>query len=70
MGCHPNINHEKFPEQGKQRGKRVRVMFYFTEPYCYGVCIRDDKEEPFRTIFQLDDGRVVDAVECQWAPLV
>jgi hypothetical protein len=33
-----------------------------------GTIIRDDMEEPFRTIISLDDGRVILATECMHSP--
>lgn len=67
MSVHPNIGLDKFPKQGPLLGKRVSVCFnYDSYNRIGGVCVRDDYEEPFRTLFQLDNGRVIDAVECQY----
>lgn len=68
MGHDPNIGHDRFPEQGLHLGRRVEVCFgYDTSRLLGGRCIRDDAGEPYRTIFMLDDGRVVLATECQYA---
>lgn len=69
MGTHPNISHEKFPKQGSYLGQPCKVLFNYSEPALLGKCIRDDAEEPFHTIIQLDDGRVVLTTECQWQPM-
>ena len=68
MGVHANIGAEKFPKQGEYIGqKRVLVCFNYDSSRTFpGVCIRDDIEEPFVTIFHLDDGRAVLATECQY----
>ncbi len=70
MGVHANISAEKFPKQGSFVGKQVNVCFNYDSGRMFpGVCIRDDMEEPFLTIFHLDDGRAVLATECQYQPL-
>lgn len=32
-----------------------------------GTVIRDDREEPYETLIQLDDGRTMRGVECQYS---
>jgi len=67
MGLVRNIGFDRFPEQGKYKGRTVRVCFeYDLSRTVDGVVIRDDAEFPGRTIIQLDDGRVVLASECQF----
>lgn len=67
MGCVANVTAEKFPRQGDVVGKRVKVCFHYdTSKQEEGVCVRDDVEEPFVTIFRLDNGRHVLATECQY----
>ena len=69
MGVHPNVGYDKFPKQGKSLGKNVKVCFnYDTRKTLKGNVIRHDMEEPFLTLFQLEDGRVISATEChyQW----
>lgn len=67
MGVKKEVGADKFPAQGAFVGKRVLVCFnYDTERKFPAVCIRDDIEEPFLTIFHLDDGRAVLATECQY----
>ena len=69
MGVVQNVGFCEFPKQGVDLGTRVSVLFrYDTDNKIGGTCVRDDIEEPFRTIFQLDDGRYVLATECQYAP--
>ena len=67
MGVISTISFSEFPKQGMCKGKRVTVCFnYDTRNLIGGICVRDDAEEPYRTIFQLDDGRFVLATECQF----
>ena len=68
MGCHKNIRSDKYPTQSNDVGRTVRVFFHYdtSNPY-FGIIIRDDKEEPYKTIFELDDGRVVLSTECQYS---
>lgn len=68
MGCHKNIDHDKFPKQGSLiTEEKIRVCFqYDTEKSFKAKCLRNDIEEPFKTLFQLEDGRVVEAAECQY----
>lgn len=68
MGVHANIGLDKFPKQGQLLGRMVKVCFnYDADRYLPAVVIRDDTEEPFRTLFLLTDRRVVDATECQYS---
>lgn len=68
MGCHKNIDYDKFPSQGSHLGKRVKVCFnYDTQRTISGVCIRDDTEDPFISLFHLCDERVVSGTECQYS---
>lgn len=70
MGVHDNISIDRFPAQGKWKGKRVRVSFHYdTGRVAEGVIIRDDEEAPHVTIIQLDDGRAVLTTECHYAPI-
>ena len=63
------ITYDLFPEQSNLVGKRVEVCYHYGRLVSIGTCIRDDKTEPYRTIFKLDNGRVLLASECQYAPL-
>lgn len=74
MGCVNTITFEKFPKQADENyeypkvGKRVEVCYHYDISKChYGVIVRDDREEPFETIIQLDNGRYLRAVECQYS---
>jgi hypothetical protein len=70
MGFHPKISFQEFPRQGSHAGVRVSVCFnYDASRQIAGSVVRDDAEEPFRTIIQLDDGRVILATECQYTLL-
>lgn len=70
MGCHVNLTKDKYPEQGDLLGKEVEVCFHYdTSSVFRAVCIRDDIEAPFETIFQLVDCcSVVRGAECQYQP--
>jgi hypothetical protein len=68
MGCIKGITFAEFPKQGKMLGATVSVCFHYDTSKCIdGKIIRDDMEEPFETIIQLVDGRVVRGVECQYS---
>lgn len=68
MGVETNISHTRFPKQGPHLGRTVFVCFnYDTSQQIRGTVVRDDYEEPWRTIIQLDDGRFVLATECQYS---
>lgn len=63
-----NIDYQQFPRQGLYLGWRVKVCFkYDLENRVMGTIVRDDIEEPFRTIIRLDDGRFVLSTECQYS---
>lgn len=67
MGVQKGINYDSYPEQGESLGCRVSVCYeYDTNRRHGGVIIRDDITEPFRTIFQLDNGRIILATECMY----
>ena len=69
MGIEENISFDKFPKQGIWLGKRTKVCFHYnTDKIIMGTVVRDDNEEPFKTIISLDDGRVVLATECMHSP--
>jgi hypothetical protein len=67
MGCVENITADKFPKQGKWLGLRATVIFFYGGREIGGRIVRDDIEEPFKTIIALDDGRFVLAGECQYS---
>jgi hypothetical protein len=67
MGVVENISADRWPRQGENLGARVEVCFHYdTSKMVSGIILRDDRDEPFRTIIQLDTGRVVLGVECQY----
>ena len=68
MGSHAKISHDQFPRQSTLVGKPVKVCFHFDSSNVFeGFCVRDDREDPFVSIFQLHDGRYVLATECQYS---
>ncbi len=70
MGSVPNISATSWPTQGSYLGKRVRVCFHYdTTQEVLGTIVRDDNEDPWRTIISLDTGRVVLATECMYSPI-
>lgn len=59
-----------WPKQGNWLNLNVKVCFnYDTAMATTGVIVRDDAEEPYRTIIKLDNGLFVLAQECQYSPL-
>jgi len=67
MGVVKNVSHDKFPKQGSLVKADIEVCFNFNTDYTFkAVCVRDDTEQPFETLFQLEDGRVIRATECQY----
>lgn len=69
MGAIASISANEFPRQGSNLGRRVNVCFHHdTEITVGGEIVRDDVEEPYRTIIRLDDGRHVLSTECQYTP--
>ena len=71
MGIVKNIDADRWPRQGRHLGARVEVCFHYdTSRLVRGIVLRDDAEAPGETIIQLDNGRVVRAVECQYSIVV
>ena len=67
MGHHKNITHNTFPRQSWAVGARTTVIFHYNTKHKFlGTIIRDDIEEPFETLIQLDDGTTVRSAECQY----
>lgn len=67
MGCVKTIDADHFPKQSDYVNRRVKVCFHYdTSRWIGGWLVRDDREEPYRTILLLDNGRFVDALECQY----
>lgn len=61
------IAHDRFPKQGEHLGARCIVAFNGDLANLIGgEIIRDDMEEPHRTIILLDDDRTVLATECAY----
>lgn len=59
------ISATTFPSQGSHLNKQVSCYFNYNTSACVsGICVRDDRGEPWVTIFKLDDGRYILAVEC------
>lgn len=71
MGVITNIDFEQYPNQTKYAGQRVLVCFkYDTRRIIPATILRDDAEDPYRTVLRLDDGRIVLGNECQWRNLL
>lgn len=70
MGVHKNIGYDQFPKQGSFLGFRAIVHFNYdlSKDGIMGTIVRDDAEDPGRTVILLDDGRVVLATECHFSP--
>lgn len=61
------ITKNVFPKQSKELGKYVNVCFdHDVTNNVFGTIIRDDIEEPYKTIIYLDDRRYVLGTECQY----
>ena len=69
MGVNINVDYDKFPEQGRWKGLRTEVIFRHQDKIIMGTIVRDDMQEPFETIIQLDDGRIIRSTECQYSPV-
>ena len=54
--------------QSKFLHGRTQVLFRDGDAELQGTILRDDVEEPFRTIIRLDDGRYILSTECLYAP--
>jgi hypothetical protein len=68
MGCVKTIAADSWPKQGDMLHRIVDVFFHYdTSKPIKAVCVRDDREDPFRGIFRLDDGRYVLMSECQYS---
>lgn len=68
MGCVENVSAYKYPKQSEYVNRRVKVCFHYDTTKMFGGrIVRDDREEPDETIIQMDDGRIVRAVECQYS---
>lgn len=68
MGCVKNISAYEFPKQSEYVNRRVQVCFNFDATRIIdGKILRDDREEPFETIIELADGRIVLGTECQYS---
>lgn len=67
MGVVKNISIDEFPKQSDKVGKIHSLCFkYDPDRRVDAVCIRDDKEDPWMTIFQDVNGRVILATECHY----
>ena len=76
MGIVKNISMDSFPKQGNFLGRKVEVCFHYdTSRTIKGTIVRDDSEEPYVTIIQLEQdeymnyvkGPYVLATECQYS---
>lgn len=70
MGIVSTIGKGKFPKQGGNLNQHVKVCYnYDVNQIDLGRILRNDIEEPFRTIIMLSDGRLILADECQYSLL-
>ena len=68
MGCVKTITKHHFPNQSSYVNQRCEVCFHYdTSEMVGGTIVRDDLEEPFETLIQLDNGHIVRGVECQYS---
>lgn len=68
MGNHEKITYDLFPKTGPDMGAQVSVAFHYdTSRLVKGTVVRDDYEDPWRTIIRLDAARHVLGDECQYA---
>lgn len=67
MGVVASVTRTSFPKQGSMLDQRVKVVFHYDfKNFVMGTVVRDDVEEPNKTIIKLDDGRYVLGTECQY----
>lgn len=67
MGFCKNIKYDRFPKQSDDVGKEVLVCFHHdTSHTMKGTLVRDDMEDPYRTIIQLENGQFVLGTECAY----
>ena len=66
MGVVENVSSYHYPKQSVNVGKRVELMFRYSNVVFSGRIVRDDAESPLQTIFCLDDGRFILDSECQY----
>lgn len=69
MGIVKTVGIDFMPKQGSWLGRRTKVCFrYDASRQLMGTIVRDDMEDPRRTIIALDDGRFVLDTECMHSP--
>lgn len=67
MGVVESIDCRRFPRQGDMLHRRVLVCFkYDTTSLIGGTVVREDVDEPYRTITRLDDGKFILWTEFQY----
>jgi hypothetical protein len=63
-----DLRNDTYPEQSEYVGKEVKVCFWYDTTKTFkGKMLRDDRTVPWRTIIQLEDGKIVEGAECQWS---
>ena len=61
-----DLTEMQYPKQGSWLNKSAEVCFWYDmDNTVDAVCVRDDMEQPFRSVFRLKNGRYVLGVECQ-----
>jgi hypothetical protein len=66
VGNHDAVDFDRFPDQARDAGARVRVTFHYQPHSIGGKIVRFDAVDPFEIIIALDDGRFVRSAECQF----
>lgn len=68
MGVVGTISATRWPKQGPHLGRSVQVCFdYDMTVTLAGRVVRDDYEEPWVTLIEMEGGRYVLATECQYS---
>lgn len=68
MGVIQTITHNTFPKQGDSIGRKASLCFHYNSDLRVdAIVVRDDVENPFRTIFKTEDGRLILSTECHYS---
>lgn len=69
MGCHENINYDKFPKQSSRVGCMYDCML--DGKPAHGTIVREDMESPHRMLVKLDDaygGMIIQGLDSPAVP--
>jgi hypothetical protein len=64
-----NAGFNRFPEQGDYLGVAVEVRSKYNNSNEIGIVVRDDIEEPYRKIIELENGKYILGTECTYRPV-